>query len=101
VRYSLTGKNRARFSFAQAGVEPGHISFARETFVFANPGSPQAFFETFRDYYGPTMNAFEAARTAGRADKLARDLSALFTACNEGGAATRIPATFLLVTVRA
>ena len=54
----------------------------------------------FRNYYGPTMNAFEAAARDGREDQLAEDLTALFNEQNRGGDRTVIPATFLKVTVR-
>jgi hypothetical protein len=33
-------------------------------------------------YYGPTMNAFEAAEKNGRADELRREFEALFTSQN-------------------
>jgi hypothetical protein len=47
------------------------------------------------------MNAFDAAEKSGRAEELARELEALFTSQNQSGRgdATRIPATFLRVTV--
>src|SRR6059036_1236142 len=47
--------------FAAAGVPAEKISFARDTFTFNFPGAPSAFVDEFRKYYGPTMNAFEAA----------------------------------------
>src|ERR1044072_7321317 len=47
--------------FSGAGVMPEKISFVRYTFVFDYPGPPVALLDTFRKYYGPTMNAFEAA----------------------------------------
>ena len=37
------------------------ISFERDTFTFKTPKPPSEFLDTFRRYYGPTMNAFEAA----------------------------------------
>jgi hypothetical protein len=55
--------------------------------------------ETFRNYYGPTMNAFDAADKNGRAEQLADELTALFDAQNRGGSCTEIPATYLKVTV--
>ena len=61
--------------------------------------SPTELFEIFRDYYGPTMNAFEAAVKDGTSVGLEKELKALFTAQNLGGASTEIPATFLKVTV--
>jgi ubiquinone/menaquinone biosynthesis C-methylase UbiE len=57
--------------------------------------------ERFGAYYGPTMNAFDAAERNGRTADLQRELEALFAAQNTAAAsgATSIPATFLLVTV--
>jgi hypothetical protein len=53
----------------------------------------------FRKYYGPTMNAFDAAEKNGRAAELQRELEALFNSQNQGKGGTSIPATFLRVTV--
>jgi hypothetical protein len=54
----------------------------------------------FRDYYGPTMNAFEAAEKNGKAGDLQRELEILFSNQNKSGATTTsIPATFLRITV--
>ncbi len=87
--------------FGAAGVAQGRIAFARETFTFDLDGPPPALVAEFRNYYGPTMNAFEAAEKAGRAGDLARELEALFSAQNrsERTVGTSIPATFLRVTV--
>ena len=46
-----------------AGIRKEDISFARDTYTFNNPGAPSEFVDTFRRYYGPTMNAFDAAET--------------------------------------
>ncbi|RZT36881.1 class I SAM-dependent methyltransferase [Cupriavidus agavae] len=88
--------------FGKAGVPPENISFSRETYEFQFPGSPSELLAVFRNYYGPTMNAFAAAEANGRADDLQRELEALFTAQNKGGrdGTTSIPATFLRVTVK-
>jgi hypothetical protein len=88
--------------FGAAGIARERIELSRETYTFDFPGSPSAFLGEFRKYYGPTMNAFEAAEKAGRADALAAELEALFASQNQSGRAdaTRIPATFLRVTVR-
>src|SRR6266571_8250038 len=56
--------------FARAGVPADKISFTRDTFTFNFPGAPSAFVDEFRKYYGPTMNAFEAAEKNGRAADL-------------------------------
>jgi DNA-binding SARP family transcriptional activator len=85
--------------FAAAGVSPQKISFARDTFTFNFPGKPSEFVDEFRQYYGPTMNAFEAAEKNGRADNLKRELEELFNRQNKGTGATSIPATYLRVTV--
>ena len=63
--------------------------------------SRAAYLADFRDYYGPTMNAFAAAEADGRADELWEELEALFVAHNTAptGDTTVIPATYLLVTV--
>src|SRR6266699_940738 len=87
--------------FARAGVPAEKISFARDTFTFNFPGAPSAFVDEFRKYYGPTMNAFEAAEKNGRAADLQRELEELFASQNKSSSkdATSIPATFLRVTV--
>jgi len=86
--------------FTSAGVPAEKISFARDTFIFNFPGAPAAFVDEFRKYYGPTMNAFEAAEKNGRAADLQRELEELFASQNKspGKDATSIPATFLRVT---
>jgi ubiquinone/menaquinone biosynthesis C-methylase UbiE len=85
--------------FTAAGVPAENISFARDTFTFNFPGTPSAFVDKFRKYYGPTMNAFEAAEKKGRAAKLQKELEELFNSQNKSHDATSIPATFLRVTV--
>jgi ubiquinone/menaquinone biosynthesis C-methylase UbiE len=85
--------------FAAAGVPADKISFARDTFTFNFPGTPSAFVDEFRKYYGPTMNAFEAAEKQGRSAELQKELEALFNSQNKSQNATSIPATFLRVTV--
>jgi len=50
----------------------------KDTYSFNFPGPPSEFVDVFRKYYGPTMNAFEAAETNGRADDLQQELKALF-----------------------
>jgi SAM-dependent methyltransferase len=88
--------------FTAAGVPKENISFERDTFIFHYPGPPEGFVNEFRNYYGPTMNAFEAAEKNGRAADLQRELETLFAAQNKSSkpGLTSIPATFLLVTVR-
>jgi hypothetical protein len=80
-----------------------HVSFIRDTYTFNFPSAPSEFVDAFRCYYGPTMNAFEAAEKSGRADDLRKELDALFESKNASSRrdATSIPATFLRVTVAA
>lgn len=87
--------------FTGAGVPAEKISCVRDRFTFNYPGTPSAFVEVFRKYYGPTMNAFEAAEKNGRAADLQRELEDLFNSQNKSPRkdATSIPATFLRVTV--
>jgi ubiquinone/menaquinone biosynthesis C-methylase UbiE len=87
--------------FAGAGVARDKVSFVRDTFTFHFAGTPAEFVAAFRNYYGPTMNAFEAAEKSGRAADLQKELEALFTSQNQSPSkdATTIPATFLRVTV--
>jgi SAM-dependent methyltransferase len=86
--------------FGAAGVLPDKISCVRDTFVFKFPRSPSDFVGQFRKFYGPTMNAFDAAEKNGRAADLQRELEELFVRENksqDGG--TEIAAAFLRVTV--
>lgn len=85
--------------FAAAGVASEKVSFERDTYVFNFPGPPAAFLAAFRQFYGPTMNAFEAAEKNGRADALQGELEVLFNSQNKSPDATSIPATFLRVSV--
>ena len=85
--------------FAAAGVPATNISFARDTFTFNFPGTPAAFVDEFRKYYGPTMNAFEAAEKKGRAAELQKEFEELFASQNKSQTSTSISATFLRVTV--
>lgn len=87
--------------FTAAGVAANNITFARETYTFRCAYPPASFLCDFRDFYGPTMNAFAAAEASGRAADLHKELEALFIAQNTSGdpGTTSIPATFLRVTV--
>ena len=87
--------------FAAAGVAKENLSFAKDTYTFNFRGSPAEFVATFRKYYGPTMNAFEAAERNGRAADLQGELESLFLRQNRSlnKEITSIPATFLRVTV--
>ena len=87
--------------FGAAGIPQEQISFARDTYTFNFSHPPADFVAAFRQYYGPTMNAFDAAEKNGRASELAKELEALFDSQNKSASrdATSIPATFLRVTV--
>ena len=87
--------------FRDAGVSTDRISFARETYMFEFQGAPIELLAVFREYYGPTMNAFAAAEANGRTEDLQNELADLFTTQNASPTAdaTSIPATFLQVSV--
>ena len=88
--------------FGAAGIAREDIAFARDTYVFNHAGTPTEFVDTFRRYYGPTMNAFDAAQKNGKSEELRKELEALFESQNRGQSVgvTSIPATFLRVTVQ-
>jgi SAM-dependent methyltransferase len=86
--------------FGAAGIPAERISCVPDTYTFNFDGSPAEFVNEFRNYYGPTMNAFAAAEQNGQADELAKELVALFTAQNRSNNGTcSIPATFMRATV--
>jgi len=87
--------------FENAGISKENISFSKETFVFNAPYSPSVFLDNFRNYYGPTMNAFEAAEQNGKAAELQQELEELFNSENKNATSdsTTISATYLKVTV--
>src|SRR5437764_97552 len=85
--------------FAGAAVPEEKISFQRDTFTFNSPGTPSQLLDEFRKYYGPTMNAFEAAEKQGRAAELQKELEESFNSQNKSQEGTSIPATFLRVTI--
>ena len=86
--------------FGSAGIPRDRISFERDTYTFEYPGSPAAFVDLFKTYYGPTMNAFAAAEANGRSEELRKELQDLFADQNRSGSddTTSIPATYLRVT---
>jgi len=87
--------------FTGAGVPRDKISAVRDSYTFNFPAAPSALVAEFRSYYGPTMNAFEAAEKNGRGAELTKELDALFASQNRSTSSdvTSIPATFLRVTV--
>jgi len=88
-----------RQRFAAAGIDSDDVRFEKNSWFFRDDGPPEHLFEIFRDYYGPTMNAFAAAAKDGREAELDAQLRELFVAQNRGGERTEIPATFLKITV--
>jgi hypothetical protein len=94
-------EDHVRDRFAKAGVTKENISFANETFTFSAPFSPTDLVSRFKNYYCPTMNAFEAAEKDGKASDLQHELEALFNSQNKSSSdnTVSIPATFLRVTV--
>lgn len=87
--------------FGAAGIPADQISFERDTFTFDHPTAPWTLVDAFKKYYGPTMNAFEAAEKNGRAGDLQKELEDLFDQQNRSAkpSSTSIPATFLRVTL--
>jgi ubiquinone/menaquinone biosynthesis C-methylase UbiE len=87
--------------FAAAGIPAERVSLERDTYTFVYPGAPSELLAAFRTYYGPTMNAYEAAAADGREADLQAELEQLFEEQNTATADgwTSIPATFLRVTV--
>jgi SAM-dependent methyltransferase len=87
--------------FAAARVPEEKISFQTDTYTFNFPGTPSELLAEFMTYYGPTMNAFEAATANGRQADLQAELAELFNEQNASASndATSIPATFLRVTI--
>lgn len=90
-----------RERFAAAGIAQDRIICEKATYTFRYCGPPREFLAIFRDYYGPTMNAFEAAGNAGKRADLEAELEDLFEAENRADAGrTEIPASYLRVLVR-
>ena len=72
----------------------------KDIFYFKSPASPTHFIESFERFYGPTMNAVEAAQKSGKVEELHKQLLELAKAQNKSAnGSTSIPATFLRVTV--
>jgi SAM-dependent methyltransferase len=87
--------------FGRAGVPQEKISMVKDTYYFTSPEkSPTSFIDLFEKYYGPTMNAVEAAQKNGKEKELHAQLVELANAQNKSKeAGTLIPATFMRVTV--
>lgn len=95
-------ENQVIERFGKAGIPGDRIAFFKDTYTFISPDKGSAdFIDLFRRFYGPTMNAFEAAEKNGRTEELRARLMELANKHNRdttGG--TSIPATFLRVTVK-
>ena len=88
--------------FGAAGIPKEKISFVKDTYFFNHPGPSSALVALFKTYYGPTMNAFDAAKKNGKEADLQKELEDLFARQNKGAQGkTSIPATFLRVSVQA
>lgn len=94
-------ENNVTVRFEGAGIPKENISFQRDTYTFHFNGKPAELVAIFKNYYGPTMTAFEAATANGKAAELQRQLEDLFERQNisKSPDKTSIPATFLRVTV--
>ena len=99
VTWGVEANVRERFE--ASGIAPDRISCEPTTCVFRHAGSPAEMLDLFRLYYGPTMNAYAAAESAGRAGELHHELQTLFEQQNEGSdTETVVSATFLKVTIQ-
>ena len=88
--------------FVKAGIPKENITFEKATFTFNAHYSPADLVNVFRNFYGPTMNAFEAAEKNGKAAELQRELVLLFESQDKSiiPGSVSIPATFLKVMVK-
>ena len=88
--------------FVQAGVSPEKVTMERDVFLFETANhTPADIIDLFRQYYGPTMNAFDAAGKSGRTEELYAQLVATANEQNKAAdGTTSIPATFMRVTVQ-
>lgn len=87
--------------FAQTGIPKEKVSMTKDTYYFVSSSKgPAEFISLFRRFYGPTMNAFDAAEQSGRAEELHTQLLDLAKSHNKStDDGTLIPASFLRVTV--
>jgi ubiquinone/menaquinone biosynthesis C-methylase UbiE len=88
--------------FGQAGVPKENISMVKDTYSFMSPDkSPAEFIDLLERFYGPTMNAVEAAHKSGKAEELHNQLLEMAKVQNKStDGSTSIPATFMRVTVQ-
>lgn len=87
--------------FGQAGVPKEKISMVKDIYSFISTSkSPAQFVELMERFYGPTMNAVEAAQKSGKTNELHNQLLELAKEQNKStDGSTSIPATFMRVTV--
>jgi ubiquinone/menaquinone biosynthesis C-methylase UbiE len=87
--------------FGKAGVPASAITLKKDTFLFVKTGvTAEQYVDLFARYYGPTMNAVDAARANGKEKAIRDELVALTKSFNQGGNTNiSIPATFMRVTV--
>jgi hypothetical protein len=87
--------------FGAAGIPKERVKLERDVFYFRSPKlSPAQIIDIFRDFYGPTMNAFEAAAKNGKAAELQQQLVHEAQTHNKAtDGSTLIPATFMRVSV--
>jgi ubiquinone/menaquinone biosynthesis C-methylase UbiE len=87
--------------FGRAGVPKEKVSTTKDTYYFGSAShGPADFVGRFRQFYGPTMNAFDAAEQSGKTEELYSQLLDLAKANNKStNDGTLIPASFLRVAV--
>lgn len=87
--------------FGIAGIPADQITTNPDIFEFTSAThGPDDWVSMMRDYYGPTMNAYDAARASGNEAELHRQLAELTHSHNHAvGNGTRVRATYLRVTV--
>ncbi len=95
-------EEKVRERFAAAGIPAENVECERDIFTFRRDCPPAEFLDLFLNFYGPTMNAVEAADRDGKGEALRAELGQLFDSQNVSGdpARTEIPAAFLRVTVK-
>ena len=88
--------------FSGAGIPHEDIDCTEDTFTFKIGCSPKEYVSLFKIFYGPTMNAFDAAEKNGKTMELEEELSSLFISQNksESPETTLMEATFLKVIVQ-
>lgn len=87
--------------FGKAGISEDNISFERDTYTFIASYPPAELMLNMKNFYGPTMNAFEAAGKNNKVAELEQELNTLFNEQNKSNdpGKTFIPATYLRVNV--